>query len=489
MVKQEKLISLETERACLSSLISYNSYIADVMAFVKPDFFAVDVHSTIYSLITSLYQEKGSLDTVLLASKLQQLGIYEVKGLDIFRYLEVISNSPINKDHVLDYFKELVKYHFLRKTDSKLHEALKHIHSHTEDPLNKIIDKVSAIVTEAATGNLDEDADRIVDLYGELSEELSRRANEKPNPSLITNFPVFDSWYGGIALGDLFVFAAPAKRGKSTFLNYLCYKIADEPKNNVQVLYLDSEMESWRISCRAASSLTGINEWEFKTGKFAENPTSVSKVNQMYKDIESVKGKIHHLYIGNRPIEEVISICRRWYSKHVRPGQKALIAYDYIKLDAGKSQVGGGWQEYQEIGEKTDCLKKFASSLPDLAVVSSIQTNAGGDIASSQRLKWFASNVFILKPKELEQIQEDGVEFGTHVLQEVCTRVQGEDAKGMNNLIKVKTRDGTEEYRQNYINFNFSKFKVEEKGTYETILMQRGKQLAEYGKSEDDIDF
>lgn len=489
MNKNEKLVSLEIERACLASLIRFNNNIPDIAAFIKPDFFSNDINSTVFSCIISTYQAKGRVDQILLTEQLHQIGIREIQGVEIYRYIEVIFNTPVNEDSIFDYYTELFKLSRLRKTSQNLADALTFINNNKSKSLTDILYKISQITTDAVTGNLGDEDEQVIDLYGEIQDELSKRAKEKPKPTLITKFSNFDKWYGGIHFEDLFVFAAPAKRGKSTFLNWLAYQIAAEESNNVKVLYLDTEMETWRVMCRAASSLTDINEWFFKNGRFSEDRNMVHKVNEMYRSLEPVKGRVFHKYIGNKSIDDVIAICRRWYMKHVKPGENALIAYDYIKLDGDGTQLSDHHKEYQAVGEKTDKLKKLASSYPNLAIITSVQTNANGDIAMSQRIKWYASNIFVLKPKTPEEIQEEGEQFGTHKLIELAARVQGEDAHGMNRLIKVAKADGTTEYRDNFINFKFSKFKVTECGTNEEILTQKSGQLKRNKFDDSDIDF
>lgn len=486
---KSQILSLETERACLASLIHYNEIVPDVSAFVKPDYFYASVNGTIFSLIVATYQEKGSVDRIMLVTRLRQIGISDIDGLDVYRYIDVIYNTPTLIEHSLDYFRELVKFHFLRKTYKSLISAQLYIKNNLKKPLSEVIAGVSGLVTEAATGNIDED-DKIVDIYGELANELSNRAESGNEPALYTDFPIFDKWYGGLYMGDMYVFAAPAKRGKSTFLNCLAYNVVKNKKNNCKVLFLDTELESWRVMCRSASAITGINEWYFKNGKFKYDSEMVGKVHTMFNEIDPLKNKIYHKYIGNKPIDEIISICRRWYSKNIKDNENLLIIYDYIKLDSSGTGLSDHWKEYQAIGEKTDRLKKFASDMPRTAIATSIQTNANCDIAMSNQLKWFASNVYILKPKEPEEIQNEGIEFGTHRLVEVVTRNQGEEAKGLKNLIKVKTADGKEKYIPNYINLDMENFKFVEKGTYADIVTYNAEKLkAKAGGNEDDIDF
>ncbi|WP_323168587.1 hypothetical protein, partial [Pseudomonas atacamensis] len=83
---------------------------------------------------------------------------------------------------------------------------------------------------------------------------------------------------------------------------------------------------------------------------------------------------IDHVYVGNKSIDDILSIARRWYVTEVKKDENALIVYDYIKLAGGENALSDHWKEYQEIGEKTDKLKKFVSKLGNAALITSIQS-------------------------------------------------------------------------------------------------------------------
>ena len=482
---EEKTAGKVVERNGLAALLTHNEYIAEVMNIFKPEFFNWKEHQTIYSLITSLYQEKGSVDQTMLIVKLDQVGLKQVNGLDMPEYIKTLSALPVNPDFILDYFREIYKLFTCRKMFLSFGQARDYINKNIDKSLGDIISGVEKLTTEATTAVIEEKV-KLRKIYEELPEFLIGQSKKGQTSFLKTGFKIFDDWYGGLVKKGVYFFAAAAKVGKSTFLNYMAYQMTEIPENNLKVLVLDTELESEFAMTRAISSLTGINEYEFLEGDFARNVDFASRTKQALSKIGRPKDRITHAYVGNLSIEDILAVARRWYVTEIKDGENALIIYDYVKLAGGESALSDHWKEYQEIGEKTDKLKKFVSSLPSATLATSVQTNAQGSIAMSRQILWFANNVYILRRKTLEEIQNDGPDNGTHVLIEEVTRNQG---RGHDGNFTVKLEDKRTEYLQNWINYKFSNFRVDEVSTRKQVYSQRAAQLKTEENNEGDVDF
>ena len=481
----EKAAAKQVERNGLAALLIYNEYIAEVMSIFKAEFFNWKEHQTIYTLITSIYQEKALVDQTVLILKLDQLGLKEVNGLDMPQYIKTLCALPTNKEFILDYFREIYKMHTCRKMFVSLGQAQVFINQNLSKPLSDIISGVEKLTNESISANIEEKV-KMVQIYKELPNFLLEQSTKVGSSYLKTGFRIFDAQYGGMVKKGVYFFAAPAKVGKSTFLNFLAYQMVENVENNLKVLILDTELESEFAMSRAASALTGINEFEFLEGDFAKNITFASITKQAISKIGRPKDRITHAYIGNLAIEDVLAVARRWYIQNVSAGENALIIYDYVKLAGGESALSDHWKEYQEIGEKTDKLKKFISSLPSATLATSIQTNAQGNIAMSRQVLWYANNVYILRRKTLEEIQNDGDGNGTHVLIEEVTRNLG---RAPDSYFNVKNQDGRSEYMQNWINFKFHNFKVDEINTRRDVYTQKASQLRAQKGSGDEVEF
>ena len=157
-------------------------------------------------------------------------------------------------------------------------------------------------------------------------------------------------------------------------------------------------------------------------------------------------------------------------------GNPCVVIYDYIKL-TGESDKNK--QEYQLIGDKVNSLKELCSEL-NIPILTACQLNRSAEngvddssaISQSDRLQWFASFVGIFRRKTVEEIADDGEEFGSHKLIPLATRFQGKDSAGHHDLVRIK--EGKKiKYAPNYVSFNILNFNVEEKGTLEDIISAR----------------
>jgi hypothetical protein len=97
-------------------------------------------------------------------------------------------------------------------------------------------------------------------------------------------------------------------------------------------------------------------------------------------------------------------------------------------------------------------------------------------IALSDRLQWFASFVAIFRRKTLDELALDGQQFGTHKLVPTKTRFQGKEAAGHQDLVRRLDATGKEIWAQNYLNYNVQNFKIEERGSLETIAQRQREQ-------------
>ena len=152
---------------------------------------------------------------------------------------------------------------------------------------------------------------------------------------------------------------------------------------------------------RIASSITGIPVWHLETGNWKKNIQLYNKFQETKDQIKIIQNQVDHLQVSGKPIEEVISIVKRWYFSKVGRGNPCVVIYDYIKL-TGESDKNK--QEYQLIGEKVNALKELSLEL-NIPILTACQLNRSAEngvddssaISQSDRLQWFASFVAIFR--------------------------------------------------------------------------------------------
>ena len=228
--------------------------------------------------------------------------------------------------------------------------------------------------------------------------------------------------------------------------------------------------------CSSDLSITGIPVWHLETGNWKKNIQLYNKFQETKDQIKIIQNQVDHLQVSGKPIEEVISIVKRWYFSKVGRGNPCVVIYDYIKL-TGESDKNK--QEYQLIGEKVNALKELSLEL-NIPILTACQLNRSAEngvddssaISQSDRLQWFASFVAIFRRKTVEEIAEDGQEFGSHKMIPLATRFQGRESQGHHDLVRIQEGRSVR-YQPNFISFNISNFNVEERGTLSEIVQAR----------------
>jgi replicative DNA helicase len=470
------IYSLQVEKYVLSGIIKFPQSFADIEAFISDSDFINEVHYTIFCVFRETFNKGEQIDKLLIAQKAQNLGItFKDQSIDIFHYVNSVCLIPTTQAGVIEAARELVKLRIRREIEETGNEIKKYAHACADKSVEEIInesDKIynSKICAYAAENNKPED---ITNNVIEIIEE--RGNNPETDTGLTTPYEHFNRLYGGIRPGNIYAWVSRPKHGKSTILNDLAVKITTINKG-CKALVLDTEMSTLDMKFRVASSITGIPVWHLETGNWKKNPQLFEKFSSNKELIKSIQNQVDHLQVSGKPIEQVISIVKRWYFSKVGRGNPCVVIYDYIKL-TGESDKNK--KEYELIGEKVNALKELSLEL-NIPILSACQLNRSAEngvddssaISQSDRLQWFASFVAIFRRKTVEEIAEDGQEFGSHKMIPLATRFHGRESQGHHDLVRIQ--DGRSvRYQPNFISFNISNFNVEERGTLTEIVQAR----------------
>lgn len=166
--------------------------------------------------------------------------------------------------------------------------------------------------------------------------------------------------------GALYVFGAPEKCGKSTFLLDIAWFVAD--KLNLPVAYGDTEMTTDETLLRICSKLSGIEE-----DKIADNmltPEEEVLVNNAWDRIENVP--FYHFncnMLSNAELESKVKLLQLQHG--IR-----LFVYDYVKVQS--HEVGAGRPDLVLAG-KLDTLKEKICKQCNIPVLTSGQMYARND--------------------------------------------------------------------------------------------------------------
>ena len=108
-----KIYSYECEQQILAGLIKHPEVYPEIAPFIsEEDFFSESslVNKTIFSVIRQAINLGEKIDEVIVAERVNSLGISFEDNLNIFDYINALSMRAVSKDSTIDTAKELKKY-------------------------------------------------------------------------------------------------------------------------------------------------------------------------------------------------------------------------------------------------------------------------------------------------------------------------------------------------------------------------------------------
>ena len=197
--------------------------------------------------------------------------------------------------------------------------------------------------------------------YAEIVDDCWEKIKERQGngyAGIPFKFPALNE-YATLERGELFIFAAEAKQGKSMMLLNCA---VDMLRQDLAILYLDSELNSRLFTARILSHLTGIEFKRLTSGTYtAEEEQRIMEAKAWLKT-----RKFTHIYIPMFDQQSIYTAVKK--VKHTQ-GLDVLIV-DYFK---GKGE-GDAFDSYQELGRFVDksmftlnplnCWKPLKQSMP-----------------------------------------------------------------------------------------------------------------------------
>jgi len=222
--------------------------------------------------------------------------------------------------------------------------------------------------------------------------------------------------YATMEKGELVIFAAEAKQGKSMFLLNCAVDLLKQGKS---VLYLDSELNTRMYTARILSHLSGVKYKHLKAGTYNEE-----EHQRILTEKEWLKEqKFTHLYIPTFDVQSAYSVVKK--ADHMF-GHLDVVIVDYFK----SSGDGDAFATYNELGKFVDCVKNRICGDMGIAGIGAAQATTTGKLADSAKIVRNASTICMLQDKTPEEIECDGEECGNKKLRVVFNRNGPQMASG-----------------------------------------------------------
>ena len=369
--------------------------------FLQPSHFYDSAMGCIYHAIKTLFIRGNQVDIFSISSEIknnpQISRIYENSNMPDLQELKDIS-EVIARENVEDYVQlaKIVQANaYKRQLSSKLYKIIDKCKD-VKLPVDEINSEVYTTIEDLSKkfvveDDLDEFSTKIDCLWSDIEKDRIRDNSSK----IRWKWDILNE-YAPLELTEMYIFGGRRKAGKSVLLMEQAMFLL---RNDIPVLYIDSEMSDKLFIRRMLANLTNIDVKRIKDGTYSEEESA--KITNALAWLKSKK--FWHIY---RPEYDELKLYNTCRILHDRFGLEVLV-YDYIKNNSDTSELN-----YNKLGAMADFLKnKIAGSL-NMVVISAVQLNRQNEVADSDKIERYVSFSAKWQVKNREMVESDGVECG-----------------------------------------------------------------------------
>lgn len=416
-MKAEDINSLESESGIIATLFHHPEFVF-YSEYLLPNHFTNKDNQCVYTAICDLAR-KG-IFTIDPYNIIEDLNSSEAtrkfaSELSVDKLNELMDMSDVLARNTVEEYKLLVSNvmdaAFRRDTFQRLKECQALCCDRSEQNVEqKIYDTIDDVMTEFSTANeIPPYKDVIDDCWEEIQ---SRQGNGFAG--IPFKFKTLNE-YATIEPGELFIFAAEAKQGKSMMLLNCAIDLL---KRDLAVLYLDSELNTRLFTARVLTHLSGVEYKRLTSGNYTdEEAVRIREAKEWMKT-----RKFTHIYIPMFDQQSIYTAVKK--VKHTQ-GLDVLIV-DYFK----GSGDGDAFDSYQELGRFVDMVKNQICGDMQICGIGAAQATVNGKVADSAKIGRNASTIALIQDKTPEEVEADGAECGNKKLRVILNRNGMQHASG-----------------------------------------------------------
>lgn len=399
----EDINSLESEAGIIATLIHHPDFIF-YSENLLPNYFTNKQNQCIYTAIGKLaYKGISNIDAYNILEILNSSEATRkfAEELTIDNLNELIDISDALARNTPEEYKILVNNvkdaAFRRNAFVKLRDCQKLCYDRDVPNIEqKIYSAIDSVMTEFSTT---EDVPEFKDVVDKYWQEIQER-QQNGYAGIPFKFKTLNE-FATIERGELFIFAAKAKQGKSIMLLNCA---VDLLRKGYSVLYLDSELNTRLFTARILSNLSGVSYKCLTSGAYSQEELQKIKYAKEWLKTR----KLTHIYIPMFDQQTIYTTVQK--VRHTQ-GVDVLIV-DYFKGSAN----GDAFDSYQELGRFVDLIKNRICGEMGIAGIGAAQATASGEVADSAKIGRNASTIAMITDKTPEEIEADGAECGNKKL-------------------------------------------------------------------------
>jgi replicative DNA helicase len=345
----------QAESSILGAILIDKDSLADVLDFLRPDYFYKDTHNYIFSSMLSLFEKHEPVDIVTVTAELKKMGKYkEIGGTP---YLSDLTNAVPTSANI-EMYARIVTDHYIKRrlidTSSRLVESAFDEKGEAKEILDKAEMDILSIAQHRSHKDFIPVKDALAESFDRL-DELHKRGSALRGIS--TGFTDLDNKLAGMQDSNLIILAARPGQGKTAFALNILQHIAVHDKQTVGIFSL--EMSKEELVDRLLVSQADVDAWRLKTGKLDDS--DFTKLSEAMGELAEAP-----IFIDDTPGMNLFEMRTKARRLQVSQNLKFLVV-DYLQLiDPGKRYDN----RVQEVSIISQSLKNLARELkiPIMAV-------------------------------------------------------------------------------------------------------------------------
>ncbi|MDY6805516.1 MAG: replicative DNA helicase [Cyanobacteriota bacterium] len=361
--------NIEAEEAILGGILLDPEAISRVLEMLRPEFFALPSHQSIYKAMVELHQQGKPTDLMTVITWLGDRDLLEkVGGQMKIATLVERTISAVN----IDQYAALVVDKFLRRKLIQAGNEIVDIGYQTSIELETVLDsaeqKVFGLTQERPQQELVSISETLVNTF----QDIEDRNEGVALPGIPCGFYDLDAMTGGFQRSDLIIVAGRPSMGKTSFAINIAHNIATTQKLPIAIFSL--EMSKEQLVQRLLASEAKIESNRLRAGRVSQNE---------WEPLIQAIGTLSELpiFIDDTPnitVNEMRSKTRRLQTEN--GGALGLILLDYLQLMEGS----GSDNRVQELSRITRSLKGLAREL-SVPIISLSQLSRSVETRTNKR--------------------------------------------------------------------------------------------------------
>lgn len=405
------------EKSLLGAIMLDENVLPEVITVVRPNDFYEENHQVIFEAMQNLYDEHKPIDLLTLTNELKSLK--KLKQIGGAAYLTELSNFVPAASHAKAYADIVNKASTQRRLIKAGTEIINKAYEDGAE-INELVGKAEQELFEVSDNVVRSDYQPINELLADTFERIETlQKNKGALRGLKTGFRDIDKKTAGLQKGDLIIVGARPAMGKTTFAQNLTYNIASINKKGV--LFFSMEMAANEIIERMISDVSGVNNWNIRTGNVSED--EFAKIGDAMAELNELP-----IYIddtSSMTIMELRNKARRAMHDH----DIGIVIVDYLQLISGSDRYAGN--RVQEVTEISRGLKILARELNiPVVALAQLSRNVTGrdnprpvlsDLRESGSIEQDADLVLFLHRPDYYKQNDDNYE-PTHITEMIIAK-------------------------------------------------------------------